>query len=181
MGVRISQPGMRILEPSGDTLAGRPQSHSPALYRRVLGQGLPAFRLDDAELLAAVIEWCVTEPQDQRSVAEILDDLAAACDEPLEVVKLPLLALVAGNAFVRLPNELPLAQQRLTLRQDLRTPEGLLGQLRLTWLKRNSSGTLGRSISGYSRRSPAGCQGRRPRLRSARPSSTWFLPRARGA
>ncbi len=124
-------PGMRILEPSGDTLAGRPQSHSPALYRRVLGQGLPAFRLDDAELLAAVIEWCVTEPPDQRSVAEILDDLAAACDEPLEVVKLPLLALVAGNAFVRLPNELPLAQQRLTLRQDLRTPEGLLGQLRL--------------------------------------------------
>ncbi len=123
--------GMRILEPSEDTLAGRPQSHSPALYRLVLGQGPPLLRLDDAELLAAVIEWCVTEPPHQGSVAEILDDLAAACDEPLDVVKLPLLALVAANAFVREPSELPLARQRLTLRQDLRTPEGLLGQLRL--------------------------------------------------
>ena len=123
---------MRILEPSGDTLAGSPQPHSPALYRRVLGQqGLPALRLGDAELVAAVIEWCVTEPPHQRRVAEALDDLAVACDQPRDVVKLPLLALVGANAFVREPSELPLAQQRLTLRQDLRTPEGLLGQLRL--------------------------------------------------
>jgi len=128
---KSAPPGMRILEPSGDTLAGSPQPHSPALYRRVLGHGLPALRLGDAELVAAVIEWCVTEPPHQRRVAEALDDLAVACDQPRDVVKLPLLALVGANAFVREPSELPLAQQRLTLRQDLRTPEGLLGQLRL--------------------------------------------------
>jgi uncharacterized LabA/DUF88 family protein len=105
--------------------------HSAESYRSLLATGTPIFRLPPASELQAVAAWIVQYPPEQADLGSMIEETVAGLDGLVssESAKHALLSLVSAEAFEREPEGVPISEQRLTLREDLRSLPALLGRL----------------------------------------------------
>jgi hypothetical protein len=81
-----------------------------------------------------VIGWVATHPPDGKDLGSLIEEAVSGLQGEVasESVKQLTLALLAASAFRREPEGVPLAEQQLTLREELASPRALLARLRET-------------------------------------------------
>jgi len=126
---------LRDSVPSGADILpdlGERDLHCESTYRALLGTGGPIFRLPPRQALAAVVQWIAQHPPQRLELGTIVEEVSAGLggDVPSESVKLAILSLVSADAFQREPEAVPIAEQKLTLKEDLSSPAALHAVLR---------------------------------------------------
>jgi hypothetical protein len=94
-------------------------------YRAILAQGTPIIRFADPASLRFIIGQLSAAPPSGDLLAAAIETSAEALQGrvPAEQIRQGILSLVNVGAFTREPADIPLAEQRLTLRDDWRDPD----------------------------------------------------------
>lgn len=105
--------------------------HTVEVYRNVLSSGAPIFRLPSSGDVSSIVGWVAANPPERVDLGTIIEGVAAGLGNvSSEAAKQVVLSLVSSNAFEREPDGRPIADQKLTLRRELRSHALLLGLLR---------------------------------------------------
>jgi uncharacterized LabA/DUF88 family protein len=101
--------------------------HTEEGYRAILAQGMPVLRLPDRQQLHAVFAWLTANPPFKCDVGSLIEAIVSSNGDaiPYEAAKTGVLSLVAAGAFEQSPIGVPLSEQVLTLRPELREPSAL--------------------------------------------------------
>ena len=110
------------------------QPHTAEVYRLILATSPPILRLASSGETRSVIGWVATHPPDGKDLGSLIEEAVSGLQGEVasESVKQLTLALLAAGAFRREPEGVPLAEQQLTLREELASPQALLARLRET-------------------------------------------------
>jgi uncharacterized LabA/DUF88 family protein len=102
--------------------------HTVDGYRSLLATGIPVIRLPRAAELRAIAGWLYQHRPERADLGSIIEGAVNGLNGAIssEAAKLGILSLVSAQAFEREPEGTSLSEQKLTLRPDIRTPEGLL-------------------------------------------------------
>ncbi|NJP09905.1 MAG: NYN domain-containing protein [Leptolyngbyaceae cyanobacterium RU_5_1] len=106
--------------------------HSVETYRSILKSGSPVYRLPSLEELYAVAAWMSEHPIYQTDLGTTIENIVTALNDSVstETVKLTLLSFVAAGMFVREPDGVQLSEQKLSLRDDIRSLQDIISVLR---------------------------------------------------
>lgn len=106
--------------------------HSADTYRSILATGSPIFRLPSPCDLHVVATWIVQNPIQETDLGTAIESTVAGLDNAVssESVKLALLSFLSAGLFKREPEGLPLSEQKLSLRSDIRTPSAVMDLLK---------------------------------------------------
>jgi len=115
--------------------------HSPDGYRALLAYGPPVFHLPAAHDLLAVLRWVAENPPLQFDLGSIVEAVTTASDGAIssQSAKHVVLSLVTADAFLRVPETSSLAEQVLTLKEELRWIDPLTAALRAAAVQKLSS------------------------------------------
>lgn len=106
--------------------------HSVDTYRSILASGSPSYRLPSPRELYAIATWLVENPTHQAELGTAIEDIVTGLNGEIssEVVKLGLLGFVSAEIFVREPEEVPISEQKLSLRHDIRSLDVIMRVLK---------------------------------------------------
>lgn len=106
--------------------------HSADTYRSILAMGSPVFRLPSPSDLHAVSTWIAQNPIQGTDLGTAIESTVRGLNNAVssEAVKLALLSLLSAGVFVREPEGVPLSEQKLSLRSDIRSPSAILDLLK---------------------------------------------------
>lgn len=106
--------------------------HSADTYRSILAMGSPVFRLPSPSDLHAVSTWIAQNPIQGTDLGMAIESTVAGLDNTVssESVKLALLSLLSVGVFEREPEGVPLSEQKLSLRSDIRSPSAIMDMLK---------------------------------------------------
>ncbi|RPJ34381.1 MAG: NYN domain-containing protein [Verrucomicrobiaceae bacterium] len=99
--------------------------HGEEYYRSILSHGMPIIRIDDPYGLRGLLNYVSEQAPSAITLATAIESGAEALQGrvPAEQVRQGFLILVNVGAFLREPQDVPLAEQKLTLREDWGDPE----------------------------------------------------------
>ncbi len=111
---------------------GESDLHGETHYRTILGHGNPMIRFDDLSSLHLLLSHLEEDRPSEISLADLVERATGATQGsiPAEKVRQGLIGLVTAGAFQRTPDQVPLAEQKLTLSDPWRTPDGALRRIR---------------------------------------------------
>jgi uncharacterized LabA/DUF88 family protein len=106
--------------------------HSADAYRSILMTGSPIFRLPSPSDLYAVSTWIARNPIQGIDLGTAIESTVAGLDNTVssESVKLALLSLLSAGLFEHEPEGVPLSEQKLSLRSDIRSPSAIMDLLK---------------------------------------------------
>jgi uncharacterized LabA/DUF88 family protein len=93
--------------------------HSVEHYYSILAVGSPIFRLPSRHALEKTAEWIVNHPIKQQSLGDAIDNATAVLSPTVntEAAKLSFLCFASAGIFERLPEEVAISEQTLTLKE----------------------------------------------------------------
>jgi hypothetical protein len=106
--------------------------HSEAYYRVILGKGDPMIRIPDSSSLRALVACLSENPPRGIPLAAAVESVAESLQGkvPAENIRYGLLTLINVGAFIRAPENMPLLEQALTLRDTWINPVDAYNQVR---------------------------------------------------
>ncbi len=106
--------------------------HSVDTYRSVLATGSPIFRFPSPTDLYAVVTWISQNPTEGVDLGTAIEGAVLGLGGTVssESVKLALLSLLSAGLFEREPEGVPLSEQKLSLRSDIRSPSEIMDLLK---------------------------------------------------
>jgi uncharacterized LabA/DUF88 family protein len=101
------------------------EMHTEVYYRAILAQGVPTIRLPGPAGLRLLAVQLSEDPPGGISLASAIETTSEALQGRVsaEHIRQGMLTLLSLGAFVREPENVPLAEQVLTLRDEWRNPE----------------------------------------------------------
>jgi hypothetical protein len=98
--------------------------HGEAYYRSILSKGVPMIRIPDPSSLRTLITCLSENPSCEIPLAAAIESLAESLQGkmPAENIRSGLLTLINVDAFIRKPENMPLLEQVLTLRDTWTNP-----------------------------------------------------------
>jgi len=106
--------------------------HSADTYRSILATGSPVFRLPFPSDLHAVSTWIAQNPIQGADLGMAIESTVAGLNNAVssESAKLALLSFLSAGVFEREPEGVPLSEQKLSLRSDIRSPLAVMDLLK---------------------------------------------------
>ena len=106
--------------------------HSVDTYRSVLASGTPIYRLPSSRELYEIATWLVENPIHQTDLGTAIEEVVTGLNEEIssEVVKLALFSFVSAEIFLREPKDAKISEQKLSLRDDIRSLDVIMGVLK---------------------------------------------------
>jgi hypothetical protein len=106
--------------------------HSADAYRSILMTGSPIFRFPSPTDLYAVVTWISQNPTEGVDLGTAIEGAVLGLGGTVssESVKLALLSLLSAGLFEREPEGVPLSEQKLSLRSDIRSPSEIMDLLK---------------------------------------------------
>jgi hypothetical protein len=101
-------------------------------YRVILSKGVPMIRIPDPSSLRALVTCLSENPPCGIPLAAVIESLAESLQGkmPAENIRSGLLTLINVGAFIREPENMPLLEQILTLRDTWTNPADVYNQVR---------------------------------------------------
>jgi len=105
--------------------------HGEAYYRRILSQGEPMIRVSDPSGMRTLVAQLSAAPPREASLASAIESASETLQGKVAAqdIRQGLLTLVNVGAFIRDPEKVPLAEQKLSLRDDWGDPEIVLARV----------------------------------------------------
>ncbi len=106
--------------------------HSVETYRSILANGSPIYRLPPPGELYTIATWLVEHPIHQADLGTIIEGIVAGLNGEIssEVVKSTFFSFLSAGVFIREPEGVPTAEQKLSLREDITSLEMIVRVLR---------------------------------------------------
>lgn len=124
----------RVGEWLGEILPELPtrEIHTPEVYRLVLATDQPVLRLAGAGNVSEILGALSQAETSMRDLGWYIEDTVSRLQGRVstEIVKHTVLALVASGVFLRQPEGVPIAEQKLILRPECRSVASLILSLR---------------------------------------------------
>jgi hypothetical protein len=106
--------------------------HGEAYYRAILAKGEPMIRIPDSSSLRALVAGLSENPPCGIPLAAAVESVAESLQGkmPAENIRYGLLTLINVGAFIREPENMPLLEQTLALRENWINPVDAYNQVR---------------------------------------------------